>query len=145
MSNYNIKIAKWLLFTAAIAILPLGLDLLFRFMHNGPFSLYDLISAGQLFLISSALSASGLGEVISSLEKTKENVFHHVVTGFVGMISIVSTVGLYGYVSAANAFINGAKLTGPQILSLDTVSIGHIQIVCFILSFIVGLYAQKFD
>lgn len=143
-----VKALKWLLFTAVISIIPLGLDWLFRYMNNRDQSWYELISAGQLFLVSCALSASGLGEVFGAFKRTTDNVFHHVVIGFLGLICVLATVSLYGYMSAAISIqqdVTAQALHGPQILSLDTIKVAYLQVICFIVSFTVGLYAQQFD
>lgn len=143
-----VKTLKWLLFTAVISVIPLGLDWLFRFMDNRDLALHNLISAGQLLLISCALSASGLGEVFGAFKRTTENVFHHVAIGFLGLVCVLATVSLYGYISAAISIQNDVTaqaIQGPRILALDSIKMTYLQVGCFVTSFIVGLYAQQFD
>lgn len=143
-----IKALKWLLFTAVISVIPLGLDWLFRVMNNKNQPWYELISAGQLFLISCALSASGLGESFGAIKRTTDNVFHHVVIGFLGILCIIATVSFYGYMSAAISIQQDAIQqvhNGNNILPLNTIFLAYLQVGCFIVSFIVGLYAQQFD
>lgn len=59
------KVLRWLIFSVGFSLIPLGLDYLISLGNEaGPsVSLVDVIGRGELCLVSTTLSAVGLGEI----------------------------------------------------------------------------------
>lgn len=132
MAKNKIKYVKWLLFTGVITVLPIGLNLTFQLLSQKTIELSELIGNGQLLLVSCALSASGLGEIFSSADRNSENFMPRVIAGFVGIVFLLLSSSIYGYVSG----IAGDKMDMDLFIK--------IQFLVFTASFLVGLYAQKY-
>lgn len=130
------KYLKWLLFTGVIAVFPIGLDYMFREMSSHPVSFIEILGQGQLMLISCALCASGLGEIISSVRNNDENVIERLLTGFAGLVFFLLSSAGYGYISASMTM---------KTFQFNMSILIPIEVFTFSVSFVIGLFAQKFS
>jgi hypothetical protein len=133
MERYN-RYVKWVLFTAAITVLPLLADLLSRSIAGRNIKIIELIKGGQLFLIACCLSASGFGEILFYSNREQRTIFSRLLIGFLSIIALFASAISYGTMASKLAEMN------PITTNLHI----QLQIGCFITSFISGLSAQKF-
>lgn len=132
--NKYIRYLKWILFTAAITVLPLAAAYFLGVLDGQIVIFSNLIRGGQLLLISCCLSASGFGEVISHRSREPNFIFSKLIIGFFVFITLFASAIAYGSIAAK--FSEPAfKMTDMQI---------QIQVICFIASFLSGLTAQRF-
>jgi hypothetical protein len=64
--NFNLaeKVIRWLLFSVLIALLPLGFNAISLFTRGISVDLVNLVSRGELLLISTAICAAAVGELV---------------------------------------------------------------------------------
>jgi hypothetical protein len=60
------KLARWIVFTVLIALVPLVVAALRVLTHSEPFTLVNVLKHGELLLISTAVGGSAIGELIGS-------------------------------------------------------------------------------
>jgi hypothetical protein len=78
----SLPLAKWGLFTVAIAVLPFAGVGLIAWLGDDPFSFAKLWQHGELLLVSIALSADAIGDLIfSTLHGTTRPLGRVVLTG----------------------------------------------------------------
>ncbi len=58
------SVRKWLLFGVLVALAPIGFRYISAVINQNPLAYFELISGGELFLISVALCASAVGDLI---------------------------------------------------------------------------------
>jgi hypothetical protein len=99
------KLVKWIMFSVAVALLPL----VFRFLQivtRGQLpSIQDITSQGELLLISGAMAAAALGEIIMS------NISHSIlkiISG--GFCVIMLLISSFYYADIASYSFNGLAL-----------------------------------
>lgn len=126
----EMKYIKWILFTGIIGIVPIGLDITFRKFTGQPIRIEDLIGKGELLLLSCALAASGLGDILFSTTEYSKNFVPRIMTGFLGIVCVLFTGAAYGFISASSNIDINILVKG--------------ELFSFGASFMVGLYAQKF-
>lgn len=60
------KLVRWLIFSVVIALLPLAFNLLNIISQENTISFYLIFSHGELLLVSAAITATAIGELVAS-------------------------------------------------------------------------------
>lgn len=64
------KLARWAIFTVALALVPLLIALLALLTYSRPLSLTAITEHGELLLIAVAIGGSAIGELIAPRTKS---------------------------------------------------------------------------
>jgi hypothetical protein len=64
--SLGVRLAKWLIFSVLLALLPLALNYLHVLTRGGDPTLERLLGKGELLLIAASISAAAVGSVIGS-------------------------------------------------------------------------------
>lgn len=113
------KLIKWLIFSIFLALIPLLAIYLFQRIIHDPIKFEVLVSHGELFLISTAMAAAALGEIITSDKKR-------------GILMICSSGGCLLIVILASmlfSFVLRANIINK--IDVNYVSIVSIIVYCF--------------
>src|SRR5580692_8929792 len=92
---HQIATARWLLFDVVISILPLVLSYSIRAMFIGNPTIMDVIQNGELYLISTALAAAAIGEVVSKWQLAEADVSLRMFSAFLAILVVFFSLGFY--------------------------------------------------
>jgi hypothetical protein len=120
------KLLKWLLFSAIVSVVPLFSTYIILIIYSSKPSFVSIISRGELQLISVALLANGIGEVVTSgsIRKVFQILLAGVSTVFLLIISI-----WYGAITSL--LISGNPTGSYQSLEYPT-------LIAFLVSFFIS-------
>lgn len=117
------KLLIWSIFTVAFSLLPLLFNWFLVFIRGQTFTLIDLISSGELVLISVAINAAALGEIIEYGTKKPYDIRRILAIGF---CVLTMTLASFAY-----------SLLGANINAVDEID----QSRAFLISIIIFLTA----
>ncbi|MDK2593591.1 hypothetical protein [Pseudoalteromonas obscura] len=115
----NDKVTKWLIFGAGLALVPLLAVWICRLIFGQDSSLVNLLSQGELLLITAGLCAAGIGELIGSGEDYK---IAKIISGGISVGMLLVSALIFSIVS------NPAILNTPP--NVDVISTASIIIYC---------------
>jgi hypothetical protein len=113
------KIVRWLIFSVVIALLPLAFNYIRILIQGTNPTLVVLLSRGELLLVSAAIAAAAIGELIASGEEWR--IAKYVAGG--GCVSVLFlTSALFAEIS--NATYSGAAVNSALISSSSALLFG---------------------
>ena len=101
------KLTKWLFFSVAVALLPLSFHYLQLVMVGRSPGLADITQHGELLIISAAMAAAAIGDVVSA--EVSRSILKMMAIGFCVIMLLLSSL-LY-------AFISSCTMTGVDVKS----------------------------
>lgn len=111
------KTVKWVIFTLTLGFLSFATDLILPWLAGEPMEVMGALSRGEVLIISLALAAGGVGELIFD---RKNNGLSTIAQGiFTGLSILVIALAAIGY-GAVKLSGNGAPLS--EILNAERVS-----------------------
>jgi hypothetical protein len=93
------RFAKWAIFGVIFAIAPLAADYFIGSLHNpsSTFSWHDVVSKGELLLVTAAIAGAGVGELIGS---GKDWLPFKLVTGGACFVILLVAAELYSSIAS---------------------------------------------
>jgi len=101
------KLIRWLIFSVALALVPLGVGWLIQLTHNQEPTLESLLAHGELLLIAAALCAAAVGELIGSGDAL---LGRKLVAGGISLVLVVVAAIYFADVAASHAVQNAMVL-----------------------------------
>lgn len=124
------RITKWLLFGVMCSLLPILIQIIQLLTRGQEIELIKILGHGQLFLISTAIAATGIGELVS--EKPKGDI-GKIISGFSSIVMIL--VSSIWFADVASASIAGE--------TIDTEAIKNGSLWVFLVAVITTLFCFK--
>jgi len=118
------RLMFWLIFTVVISLLPIGFHALQFINRAQSVQLYDVISNGELFIISVGMAATAIGEALSKRSGSSLVLF---MVGICFILLIISAF-LYADVAAMNMANNTSSL--KQVLVTNSLLLYGFTFVC---------------
>lgn len=118
------KLLKWLLFSVIVSIVPLFSIYIILHLNSTNPSLISLISRGELQLISVALLANGIGEIVAS--NSVKKIFQILLAGLSTVLLLIISIW---YGAIANILISGKAANS---------SMEYPTLITFIIAFFVS-------
>jgi hypothetical protein len=126
------RVVRWLIFSVIIALLPLAFNYLRIFIRGTIPSLILLLSHGELLLVSAAIAATAIGELVASGEERK--IAKYVAGG--GCVSILFLASAL-FAEISSAIYSGASISSELVSSSSTLMFGFTvisSISCIVLA-----------
>lgn len=120
------KLLKWLLFSVIVSVVPLFSTYIILVIYSSEPSFVSIISRGELQLISVALLANGIGDVVTS--ESIRKVFQVLLIGLSTVFLLVISIW-YGAITSI--LISGTSTTTYQSLEYPT-------LIAFLVSFFIS-------
>lgn len=120
------KLIKWLLFSAVISLVPICATYVILLSSNNSPSFISLICRGELQLISVALLANGIGEIVAN--DTINKIIKLLLTGVSTILLLIISIW---YGSIVSSLISSSINTTNDFLVLYT-------LIAFIASFVIS-------
>lgn len=111
------KLSQWTIFSVIVALLPIGINAYKAFVNGDPID-YTLISHGELVLVSAAIAAEAIGDIVVS-GKTK---------GVVNMVAIGACLIAFFFSSAVFVIAESS----PRRPDLIAASSGVVLLITFL-------------
>jgi hypothetical protein len=124
MDSVSKKALRWMIFNVVIALIPLAARAIIALFHKKPVSIEAILLDGELLLVTAAINAGAIGELIGTANK--RGLYQIVVVG-ASMVSLIFSCLLYAHIIATGS-------TG-----LDEAIIYKTSIGLFGVTFIAGL------
>ena len=99
----GIRITRWLIFSVLVSLLPVIFSALVLLTGQGISSITVLLSGGELLLISSAICAGAIGEIVTS---TNRNKIGRVLAGGGSVIILASSSFWFAHIVSSES-VNG--------------------------------------
>jgi|GEM_PF-1600988 len=122
------KIVRWIMFSIVLSLLPLGMKMLSLSIRNHNFSYSDIVSHGELLLITITMCTTAIAELFCSGSGSKPP---KLFVGSVTILILILAASLFSDISVAFE-LGRDKDFGPDVIF-------NTQIVLFVLSFILGI------
>ena len=91
------RLIQWAVFGVAISLIPFGFRWVLFDVTSRPLALNELISQGELLLISTALAATAIGDVISVHPRLQTRAL---IVGGLSLITVITGASYYALVNA---------------------------------------------
>ncbi|WFE95937.1 hypothetical protein [Micromonospora sp. WMMD987] len=99
MREVGLKLSKWFLFEVVFALVPLGFNWLGSILHGGGSGINVILGRGELLLVSTAIVAASLGDLVNKGLNPQLRGFKQLLVG-VGIFLIVAATWLYAEAAA---------------------------------------------
>ncbi len=120
------KLIKWLLFSAVISVVPLFSTYIILLLHSNYTTITTIIARGELQLISVALLANGIGEVVSN-----DNISKTIKIALSGLSTILLLLISIWYGAIVSSLIAQNSTSTPQVLEFPS-------LIIFLVSFFIS-------
>lgn len=107
------RITKWLLFGVLCGVLPLLFEMLKHITRGTSFGLVDIVGNGELLLITTAISATGVGELLSERPSATAGVM---LTGFASIALTAISAFWFADISSATQISSENVKNGSLII-----------------------------
>jgi hypothetical protein len=133
---------KWILFTVGVTCSPIFFDyLIARVIGQSP-TLMEVTKHGGLCLVSTALSAIALGDLMSGLVRSDDQSAMRIVAAFLAVVTIGTSIVVY---TTVQVFERDPHFSQQHLSGLDISEIWRVSLAAFLASVVVGFYAAGGD
>lgn len=107
------KLARWALFSVVFSFLPLTFNY-FRLALDAPAwpSLVTVLRGGEIFLITGAMCAAAIGDMIAS---SRAREITKIISGGASLILLVASSGLFTFVAAKEGQLSDATVLSSSL------------------------------
>ena len=123
------KILRWFIFTVRVSLVPFGVVALAKWADNAAFELSSLWPRGELLLVSTALAADAIGDLIPTGPSARSA---KVATGGFCLLLILLTSLWYGLIQDHPGYNAGRVSEGSIVIFFVTV------VVCLVCKLVAG-------
>ncbi|MCX8042812.1 MAG: hypothetical protein N3B18_01645 [Desulfobacterota bacterium] len=131
------RLIRWLIFSLSISILPFGLRVILCLYFQGykQMNFYDYFKDGELLLVTCALAAETIGELVGVYKQKHIEIQWILACGMCLLCAIISSFG-YGLASIKTILLT------IQNLKVEDLLIAKLSLVFFFSTFVVAGYVK---
>jgi hypothetical protein len=114
-NNMSAKLLRWLIFGVLLALVPLVFSWFCRLIFSEDASLKTLLSQGELLLITAALCAAAIGELLGSDDKQKN---WKIISGGASLMILIFSALIFSVISNQSLFSTSPDIDAVKVASL---------------------------
>lgn len=101
------KLTRWFIFGVVVSLLPFALAYLNLWASKKPAKIEDLLSRGELLLVSTAIGAAAIGELLGVKDT---HALYKIVIGGCSFVAVLTQMAWYAYTSDASQGLDGRSV-----------------------------------
>lgn len=101
------KLTRWFIFGVIVSLLPFALAYLNLWASKKPVKVEDLFSRGELLLVSTALGAAAIGELLGIKDT---HALYKIIIGGCSFVVVLTQMAWYAYASDASQGLDGRSV-----------------------------------
>ncbi len=101
------KLTRWFIFGVVVSLLPFALAYLNLWASKKPVKIEDLFSRGELLLVSTAIGAAAIGELLGIKET---HALYKIIIGGCSFVAVLTQMAWYAYASDASRRLDGRNV-----------------------------------
>ncbi len=98
------KLTRWFIFGVVVSLLPFALAFLNLWASKKPAKIEDLFSRGELLLVSTAIGAAAIGELLGIKDT---HALGKIIVGGFSFVTVLTQMAWYAYASDASRGLDG--------------------------------------
>ena len=101
------KLTRWCIFGGVVSLLPISLAYLNLWASKKPAKIEDLFSRGELLLVSTAIGAAAIGELLGVKDTYA---LGKIIVGGCSFVAVLTQMAWYAYASDASRGLDGRNV-----------------------------------
>lgn len=107
------KLTRWFIFGVVVSLLPFALAFLNLWASKKPAKIEDLFSRGELLLVSTAIGAAAIGELLGIKDT---HTLYKIIIGGCSFIAVLTQMAWYAYASDASRGLDGRNVAKLSVI-----------------------------